>query len=56
MAAGETSGPSQGKQVVSSSAARNKASNDKEESEVEELTPLVQADPELKSFLMRKNK
>tara|TARA_B100000902_G_scaffold97559_1_gene100138 strand:+ start:438 stop:1340 length:903 start_codon:yes stop_codon:yes gene_type:complete len=52
MAAGETSGPSQGKQVVSSSAARNKASNDKEESEVEELTPLVQeADPEFEKLL-----
>ena len=52
MAAGETSGPSQGKQVVSSSAARNKVSNDKEESEVEELTPLVQeADPEFEKLL-----
>ena len=52
MAAGETSGPSQGKRVVSSSAARNKVSNDKEESEVEELTPLVQeADPEFEKLL-----
>ena len=52
MAAGETSGPSQAKQVVSSSAARNKASSEKEETEVEELTPLVQeADPEFEKLL-----
>ena len=52
MAAGETSGPSQGKQVVSSSAARNKAASDKDEAEVEELVPLVQeADPEFEKLL-----
>jgi len=52
MAAGETSGPSQGKQVVSSSAARNKAASDKDETEVEELVPLVQeADPEFEKLL-----
>ena len=38
--------------LVSSSAARNKVSNDKEESEIEELTPLVQeADPEFEKLL-----
>jgi len=53
MAAGETSGPSQGKQVVSSSAARLKASTETdEESETEELVPLVQeADPEFEKLL-----
>ena len=52
MAAGETSGPSQGKQVVSSSAARNKAASDKDETEAEELVPLVQeADPEFEKLL-----
>jgi len=51
MAVGETSGPSHPKQVVSSSAARNKPSNE-EESEVTELAPLVQeADPEFEKLL-----
>ena len=50
MAVGETSGPSHPKQVVSSSAARNKPSNE-EESETE-LAPLVQeADPEFEKLL-----
>ena len=51
MAVGETAGPSHPKQVVSSSAARNKPSTE-EESEVTELAPLVQeADPEFEKLL-----
>ena len=50
MAVGETAGPSHPKQVVSSSAARNKPSNE-EESETE-LAPLVQeAAPEFEKLL-----
>ena len=49
MAVGETSGPSHPKQVVSSSAARNKPSNEEESTE---LAPLVQeADPEFEKLL-----
>ena len=52
MAVGETSGPSQGKQVVSSSSARIKGSTESPEEENEELTPLVQeADPEFEKLL-----
>ena len=52
MAVGETSGPSQGKQVVSSSSARIKDSTESPEEENEELTPLVQeADPEFEKLL-----
>ncbi len=53
MAVGETSGPSQTKQVVSSSAARLKASTETdEEKESDELVPLVQeADPEFEKLL-----
>ena len=51
MAVGETAGPSHPKQVVSSSAARNKPSNE-EESEATDLAPLVQeADPEFEKLL-----
>ena len=49
MAVGETSGPSHPKQVVSSSAARNKPSNEEESTA---LAPLVQeADPEFEKLL-----
>lgn len=51
MAVGETAGPSHPKEVVSSSAARNRPSNE-EDNELTELAPLVQeADPEFEKLL-----